>query len=328
MFSNALKLPVTQEQGIRPRLTLVPSPPRKEVAQPIAGITCEMYPNTKRADYRRHATHSLETRVQVAEEAADHAMAYFHATHVPGTGRVPTQTETARLERLADYILAEDHAQGYSILRDPYDMAREEDVYTPPGEGAVEFMRKHDVRIYCEADAEEIAEKMGVKLCRTCGYPFEDTSRAKTKRDCGESCRAVYQKMWVRRKRFGTEELEGERNRLKLDYPFYNPREMVDIAQRSERPHGDYAKIERMVAAKQRKEINGTKVTVKLVDKRGTKRNGRLDGVYGWVSSRRVHETKPSEWSGPVCTYNLNDTPAADNVIQFPEELDTVDISA
>lgn len=290
--------------------------------------SCEMYPNMRRTDYRRHAAHTLETRVNVAEEAADHAMAYFHATHVPGTGRVPTKTETARLERLADYILAEDHAQGYSILRDPYEMPRDEDVYTPPGEGAVEFMRKHNVRIYCLADAEEIAERVGAKLCRTCGYPFEDTSRAKTKRDCGESCRAVYQKIWARRKRFGTEELEGERNRLKLEYPFYNPLEMADITQRSERPHGDYVKIERMTAAKQRKEMHGTKVTAKLVDKRGTKRNGRLDGVYGWVSSQRVREKKPAVWWGPMRTYNLNDTLPAENVVNFPQRFDTVDISA
>ncbi|MNP59269.1 hypothetical protein D3C76_1542520 [compost metagenome] len=115
---------------------------------------------------------------------------------------------------------------------------------------------------------------------------------------------------------------------MKLEYPFYNPREMADIAKRSERPHGDYAKIERMAAAKERKKNNGTKITVKFVDKRGTKRGGYLDGVYGWVSSRRIREAKTPEWWGPVHTYNLNDTPAADNIVKFPEPLDTVDISA
>ncbi|MEK4432012.1 hypothetical protein MHB54_22890 [Paenibacillus sp. FSL M7-0802] len=290
-----------------------------------SGDSCELFPNWTRTNYRAYAKHPLELRLKVAETMVELYDAYYFDAHIGGDGRFRTRLDKQRLERLADYILAEDHVNGLSILRDPYDKPRDRDVDVPPGEGARDFMRRHNVRIYCEADAEDIAEKMGVKLCRVCRYPFEGRS---SKVDCGPSCRRVSKTLWERQDRYGTVKLEGERNRTQLEYGFYNPQEMEDLQERSERSFGNPKKIANMIDAKKRKEGHGRKNTVQLVDKKGTENAGYLDGEYRWTSNRNKYKgNEHSIWWGPVVTYNMYEQPLTEEFVECRKPR-TVHISA
>ncbi|OIB03497.1 hypothetical protein AK95_07750 [Paenibacillus sp. LC231] len=291
--------------------------------------TCEMYPNGKTADYKRHVRIPISLRIQVADKQKDAARAYYNGTHIGGDGKFPTLTECSRLERLADYILADDHLLGLTILRDPYDMPRDEDVHIPPGEGAITFMNERGIRIYCEADAEALADGDRIKVCRTCRYAFKDKSRGKTKVDCSDECRSVYQKMWQRVKRYGTTDLEGERRRMKLEYPFYSPKEMESLQERSESAHGNSDKVSQMEAAKKRKDKHGTRHVVQLIDKRGTEGNKYLDGTYGWHSDRNNWKGRDCPiWWGPVVSYNLADQPLTERFVESRQILEAVNISA
>ncbi|WP_223068099.1 hypothetical protein [Paenibacillus caui] len=340
---------------------------------------CEMFPNRAKADYERHAAHSLETRLKVAGEMAETAIAYYNAHHVGGDGRHPAEEDKARLERLADYILAEDHARGLLIIRDPYDKPSEKELGVPMGAGARAFLRtklaqesafaqvldnlaawKHDAYfngdISCiegildvEAAIEsggEVSAVMqesgivrsympdvraitgeGVKLCECCGYPFEDKSRAGNSKVCGKSCAQHRDKMRKRIERYGTTELEGERTRMDIEYPFYAPNEMRSISQRSEKSKGDSDYMSRAIAAKATKlERGGKKTTIRIDDWMWT--SNRNDGRP--LSRHRAPE--PAD----IVTYNTNENPLtpsftdcqgiANRVCEWPR--DTSDISA
>lgn len=198
MQSTAYKL----TDGQRPHLTLITPQLRVNdfsAVQEPSGPASDAFPNRKRADFRRYADHPLKLRIRSAGRMAAAILAYHHAQHVGGDGRFLTGAEKQRLERMADYILAEDHALGLTILRDPYDKPRDEDVIIPPGEGALAFMEERGISIYCLADAEALADGVRIKVCRTCEYPFEDRSPARNKRDCGDSCRTFAKKLSARR---------------------------------------------------------------------------------------------------------------------------------
>ncbi|MEK4061688.1 MULTISPECIES: hypothetical protein [unclassified Paenibacillus] len=327
MQSTAYKL----TDGQRPHLTLITPQLRVNdfsAVQEPSGPASDAFPNRKRADFRRYADHPLKLRIRSAGRMAAAILAYHHAQHVGGDGRFLTGAEKQRLERMADYILAEDHALGLTILRDPYDKPRDEDVIIPPGEGALAFMEERGISIYCLADAEALADGVRIKVCRTCEYPFEDRSPARNKRDCGDSCRTFAKKLSARRGRYGSEDLIGERSRMRLPYPFYNPQEMYEIENRSERAYGGYEKISGIAAAKERKESHGKKNTVQLVDKKGTEDNGYLDGRYGWQSDRNSWKGKTSPiWWGPVVSYNLRDRELTESFVDC-ESSYTVHISA
>lgn len=287
---------------------------------------CEMYPNRTSAAYRRHAEHSQEDRIRWADTAAHTALEYYHSIHTGDDGLLPTQEALDRLERISDFVLAEDHVKGLSILRDPYDRPRNEDISAFPGEGAAAYMRENGLDIACLADAEE-AVGGNVKVCRTCGYPFEDRSRRKNKLDCGPSCRTRYKTLWMRVERFGTDELEGERNRMALEYPFYNPQEMHSLEKRSERSYGDSDKVSRMTAAKKRKEAHGRRITAVLKDERGSTENKYLDGRYDWVSTQREWRRESTIWWGEMVTYNIADQPLTPSFVDCKNNY-TVHVSA
>ena len=290
-----------------------------------SGNDCELFPNWTRANYRTYAKQPLDQRLQVSGTMAELYDAHYYDNHVGGDGRLRTEIDKQRLERLADYILAEDHVKGLSIMRDPYDMPRDRDLIVPPGSGARDYMRKHNVRIYCEADAEGAVEKFGGKLCRGCRHPFEGRA---TKLDCGPSCRRLYQTLWERKKRYGTIELEGERNRMQLEYGFYSPEELINIQKRSELPKGSARQLAKMDNAKKRKEKHGRRTTVQLIDKKGTEGAGYLDGVYGWTSKRNKYKGNThSVWWGPVVTYNLRDQSLTESFVDCQQPR-TVHISA
>lgn len=329
------------------------------------------FPNKKRSDYKLHAMKDIRHRRYVARESAALAYRYFAerqpdgyvSSFAKGTPDrplcLPTEKEYESLEMIADYILAEDHARGLTILRDPYDMPDASEVFTPPGEGAVQFMRARMTeenavaRLLADFDSmkrtayvnsdyaaieyltdveaavkaaeaptvEKIAESLkaagievnrryvpitedvngkNIKVCVICDYPFEDRSPAKTAVVCGDSCRRRYRTLWQRVDRFGTTELEGERNRMSLEYPFLSPSELDGkdgISRRAEKPLGDSGKIGRMIAAKTRKERHGVRNTVKLVSIK--------EKSYTWTSDRNQYKFdlwREKGESGPVVT--------------------------
>jgi hypothetical protein len=357
---------------------------------------CELFINNKKRHYGIHAAHAINKRLAVASAMIPVAYGPFIDRQPDGyvssyakparEPYIPTDNEHDWLERLADYILAEDHAQGLAVLRDPYDKPRDADVYTPPGEGAVAFMRKRlaqedagqrfieDIPLmrqnaYANSDYEaieyildaeadtgngivpevrrqyipEIGEPDGrndVKLCVICEYPFEDSSRNKARVVCGEDCRRRYKTLRERVYRYGTELLEGERERMTLEYPFYSPAELWSLENRSERSYGSSDKVSGMIAAKQRKEQHGFKTTVKLVDAKGTAKLGGLNGKYTWTSDRNAYKfeqwvRRPIRW-GPVISYNMNEEPLRDKFVDSrclsrkicPWLINTVHISA
>lgn len=290
-----------------------------------SGNDCELFPNWTRTNYRTYAKQPLDQRLLISETMAELYDEHYYDNHVGGDGRFRTRLECQRLERLADYILAEDHAKGLSIMRDPYNMPRDRDLIVPPGLGAREFMRKHSIRIYCEADAEGAVEKFGGKLCQMCQHPFEGRGN---QLNCGPTCRRLYKTLWEREKRYGTVEFEGERNRMQLEYGFYSPEELINIQKRSELPKGSARKLAKMDNAKKRKEKHGRRTTVQLIDKKGTEGAGYLDGVYGWTSKRNKYKGNThSVWWGPVVTYNLRDQPLTESFVDCQQPR-TVHISA
>lgn len=318
---EAAKQLVEYSRGPKLELIVTPDVDRYD----YSGNDCELFPNWTRANYRTYAKQPLDQRLQISETTAELYDEHYYDNHVGGDGRFRTEIDKQRLERLADYILAEDHVNGLSIMRDPYDMPRDRDLDNPIGEGAREFMRKQNVSIFCEADAEAAAEKFGVKLCRGCLHPFEGRTR---QLDCGPTCRRRYKTMWERVKRFGTIDLEGERNRTKLEYGFYNPQEMENLQERSEQSYGTAKKLANMIDAKRRKEGHGRKNTVQLVDKKGTEGAGYLDGEYGWTSDRNKYKgNNHSIWWGEVITYNMYEQPLTEKVVDCRKPR-TVHISA
>ncbi|KOY12600.1 hypothetical protein [Paenibacillus xylanivorans] len=290
-----------------------------------SGNACELFPNWTRTNYRTYAKQPFAQRLQIAETMAELYDEYYYDNHLGGDGRFRTQLEYQRLERLADYILAEDHAKGLSIMRDPYDMPRDRDLIVPPGSGAREFMRKHSIRIYCEADAKGAVEKFGGKLCQACQHPFEGRGN---QLNCGPTCRRLYKTLWERKKRYGTIEFEGERNRMQLEYGFYSPQEMENLQERSEQSYGASKKLANMADAKRRKESHGRKNTVQLIDKKGTEGAGYLDGVYGWTSDRNQYKgTHHDIWWGEMVTYNMYEQPLTEKFVDCRKPR-TVHISA
>jgi len=276
--------------------------------------SCELFPNYAKSDYKRYSEIPLERRLDTGSAYADITLTTYWNRHIGGDGKLPTSAEHMRLERLADYILAEDHVKGFMTIRDPYEELDAISVCYPPGEGAIEFMRKHD-DIFCIADAEPYADGKHTKLCGVCGYVFEDFTRPKNKKYCGPSCVKIHEARALRIRKHGSESYEGERNRMSAEYPFYSPAEMRLLEERSEVSHGGYDKLERLYSAKERKKtMGGHKNEVKLVDIIGTPGQKYLDGQYGWVSNRNsgrksVKNDNSSIWWGSVVTYNIKEQP-------------------
>lgn len=258
--------------------------------------SCEMYPNTKRADYRRHAAHPLETRLRVAEEAAGHATEYYRSKHVGDDGRFPAQTERARLERLADYALAGDHAQGLA-LRDRAKLVPEKDeIYPQVGSCARQLMER---RYYLECTGGQLTEyeRSRVKVCEVCGCEFIDRSRRKNAKVCRYPCLETYGAMKKRRQRNdGDSRLLRYRERQAFEYPFYSPAELFEISLRGESVVEDIGDV--ITVAKLRQE-RGRRTPTEIT----------MDSEVGYFPNghKRWRSEKEAEaLAGPVVIYNLN----------------------
>ncbi|GAF24074.1 hypothetical protein JCM19047_3944 [Bacillus sp. JCM 19047] len=188
----------------------------------------------------------LATRMDVAAQLAEQAWSEFEAS--PRTKRkqaiLPAKKYTQALESLADYILAEDLAQGLAIKRTPRTSdAVEAELRDRPkmGEGAMKYEKLVEEGAWCDSDR--------VKTCEMCGFLFLDTTKPRNKKRCGASCDKEYER---RRKRSRTDkkrkEEQGitvahgdsrykrERERQQLEYGFYSPWELVDIQDFAEPP--------------------------------------------------------------------------------------------
>lgn len=326
--------------------------------------SCRVLPNQYGKHYEANASAPLESRLVAADRYIDLTYGDFIQRQPdgyknrPGTPvrepYFPLQLEYEWLERIADYILADDHAKGLMIIRDPVDTPRKQDVWIEPGEGATEYIRSKQAvadavpyvlenfgRLKADAYANtdfsviefltdfeaavnrgdtesltDIASTLtrkqvseeggpGTKICVICDLPFVDHSAVKNAKVCGKRCAKVRRKLHMRVSRFGTTELEGERNRQHLEYPFYSPEEMKILETRSERSYGDTTKLSRMAAAKERKQKHGVKHTVTLVGE-------AKFGVYTWRSNRNAHQF--AKWGrdirwGPIESYNVKERP-------------------
>lgn len=340
-------------------------------------VTCKVLPNRYKKHYVANASAPLGPRMSAANRYVDLAYGDFIERQPDGykwrpgapvrEPYFPLPEEYEWLERIADYILADDLAEGLMIMRDPYDNPRNEDVWTPPGEGAAEYIRSRQAVIdavpyvatnfgQLKADAYantdftaieylvdfEASAKQGntselaalassyrrihieseggpgTKICVICDLPFIDKSRSKRADVCGRSCARRRHTLAVRGYRYGTTELEGERNRQHLEYPFYSPAEMRILETRSESAYGDTNKISAMSAAKDRKQKHGVNNTVTLVNRRGSTGKLGLDGVYAWGSRR--NDYKFDSWErnfrwGPVLSYNVNERPLTEKFV-------------
>ncbi|GAA0134739.1 hypothetical protein YSY43_15790 [Paenibacillus sp. YSY-4.3] len=257
--------------------------------------SCEMYPNTKRADYRRHARHSLETRIQAAKTTAVHVTEYYRETHVGGDGRLPTYAETSRLERLADYVLAEDHAKGLS-LRDRARLAADKDEETPQvGSCARQYL---DRLYYLACIGGELTEyeQRRVKVCEVCGCEFIDRSRRINAKVCRYPCHATYGTLKKRRQRNdGEARLLRYRERQDLEYPFYSPAELFEISQRGESVTEDIG--DAITVAKLRQE-RGRRVPTEVT----------MDSDFGYFPNNHKRwrtEEDAAALAGPIVIYNL-----------------------
>ncbi|MDN4069699.1 hypothetical protein QYF50_17490 [Paenibacillus vini] len=259
---------------------------------------CEMYPNMKRADYRRHAAHSLGTRLQVAATFAENATEYYRNKHVGGDGRFLTRTETTRLERLADYILSKDHAKGLT-LRDRAKVEPEKDeVYPQIGSCARQLLDRR-YNLECVGGQLTEYERGRVKVCEVCGCEFIDRSRRKNAKVCRYPCLETYGALKKRRQRNdGDTRLLRYRERQGLEYPFYSPAELFEISLRGETVTEDIGDV--ITVAKVRQE-RGKRTPTEIT----------MDSEVGYFPN--AHKKWRAEWSeeeaaalaGPVLIYNL-----------------------
>lgn len=258
--------------------------------------SCEVYPNMRRSDYCRYAAHPLGVRLMVSGESADHAMKYFHDTHVPDTGRLPTYSEWRRVERLNDYILAEDHKKGLSLRDRAKPEPEEDEVYPQVGSCARQFMEYH---YYLQCVGRELSEieRRRVKVCAVCGCEFMDRSRRNNALVCRYPCLKTYGNIKKRRQRNdGDPRLMRYRERQDLEYPFYSPAELFEISQRGETVSEDIG--DTITIAKLRQEL-GRRVPTEIT----------MDDEYGYFPNshkRWRSEEEAKNLAGPVVIYNLH----------------------
>lgn len=187
------------------------------------------FPNKYLSQYRRHAGET--DRVAIAKGLAEELR--FHVEH--SGKRPPGYFDT--IDALTDYILAEDHARGLKSARDASGKTRIDDEFPPLGYGAERYLTReiHDHR-FTEWEVKR------TKVCEGCFCKFIDCSEKKNRRVCSESCRMLKD---ARRKReeynrevhglSGEIRYKNDRQRQDLEYGFYSPEEMQELADRSEK---------------------------------------------------------------------------------------------
>jgi hypothetical protein len=233
------------------------------------------------------------------------------------------------LELLADYILAEDHLRGLSLMREAKETPKDDEEYPPIGEGAQEFHQRE----WVAGDVITIGERRKVKVCEICQCKFIDQSRAFNARVCGQTCRdrkdALRKRAEYNQSELGLKnEKRLKRYRVRQDheYPFYSPLEMYELSVRSEQVFCD-DKLERKLYRKQQDapECNIAGESISLEKPR---LNGKRKPM--WVSDQfdelkdKVHDYRPSgrdrfvdsdeEKNGPVVVRTISVDVTADQL--------------
>ncbi|WP_017150910.1 hypothetical protein [Bacillus bingmayongensis] len=186
-----------------------------------------LFPDFKKDDYRLHSSFGTEVRLQVASPFASLVALY------DGVG---SKQQSVLLDKLANFILAEDFNQGVMYTDRPREKGTEKPEYVPLGEGARKFRRLEDgLKPLTDAQLSRI------KKCEVCEGEFIDESRAGNAKICGESCRRIKDSI-RKRKEYNRDEhnLEDEGRYLRewqrqqLDYTFYSPFELNHIGNYNE----------------------------------------------------------------------------------------------
>ncbi|MBY0597360.1 hypothetical protein [Bacillus bingmayongensis] len=195
-----------------------------------------LFPDFKKDDYRLHSAFDIETRMRVASPFSSLVALY------DGVG---SRQRSVLLDKLSNFILAEDFNRGVLLTDRPREKGAEKSEYAPLGEGARKFRRLEDgLTPFTDKQLQRI------KKCEVCAGKFIDESRAGNARVCGESCRRAKDSVRKRREYNLVEHnIEGEERymrdwrRQQLDYTFYSPFELNHIGDYNELKSDEIEKI-------------------------------------------------------------------------------------
>lgn len=262
------------------------------------------YRIASRTTSRKFAELSLASRITEAGDRVAEVQEYFRKLD---SAPLESALTSESLENLANYILADDLAQGLSLMRSPRtpDAVRKEELDRPSmGEGAVE---------YAEFTGEHSLDELSrVKDCEVCGHPFIDRTKPRNKKRCGESCDLEHNRQRKRARTDrknraqkgevvdkGDSRYKRERERQQHEYGFYSPWELTEVRDRGESPVApdsfDHGELARKTGRLMKHELNG-------------KVAGKHEIEDDWPTENRVvksidrqHDIK---W-GPVKKYRL-----------------------
>jgi hypothetical protein len=265
----------------------------------------DLFQNTKRRHYATYAAHSLDTRLAVAARMVVPVYGYFCEKQPEGyvsqygttarSPKLPTFKERRWLERLADYVLAEDHKRGLSLRARAGIKPEDDEDYPPIGSCARQYM---DYTYYLSCIFGELTpdEKRRLKTCEVCGCEFIDRSQAINAKRCRYPCDKRKDAVRQRVKRYDSDQLKRYRERQDLEYPFYSPVELREISERGESVRDDIrASITRVKLRQERGKRTPTNITMDS------------DKYYSPNMHKKWRETDGEVY--PVITYNLNDKP-------------------
>lgn len=203
------------------------------------------YPNYYRRHYKQYIeSGSLWSRMNIAEGLANEVHEYFtdmqqdgyKADMPPRPVQLPPKQSGQSIELLTDYVLANYHERGLALKRESDGLSRIDEEYPPLGEGAREYLERCFIGVPINP-----AERRLLKRCEVCEGLFIDNSRAKNAKVCGNSCRArkdvLRKRLEYNKSELGLRKekrLKRYRERQDLEYPFYSPQEMHELASRSE----------------------------------------------------------------------------------------------
>ncbi|MCU6709788.1 hypothetical protein M6D81_13910 [Paenibacillus sp. J5C_2022] len=279
-----------------------------------------LFQNTKRSDYHRHAEHSLQVRNVVAAASLDTEEAYgyfierqakaygdyrsyggvFQYHESPGPLILPTEGQRKWIERLADYVLAEDHVKGLTLRTKAHIKADEDEENPPVGDGARRYL-ENEYQRWCFMETMPGRQAKRVKTCEVCRCEFMDESRNGMAEVCGHQCRKRKDKVRKRLERHDSPELKRYRERQDYEYPFYSPVELFELSARGE-----------SVKAEPEKAIDERRIRQERGRRTPTNKSMDSDKHYSPNKHKRWRsEREAAELAGPVIAYNLNDASSA-----------------
>lgn len=254
-----------------------------------------LFPDFKKDNYRLHSEFDTETRLKVASPFASLIALY------DGVG---SKQQSILLDKLANFILAEDFNQGVMLTDRPREKGTEKSEYVPLGEGARKFRRIEDGLIPL---TDKQLQRM--KKCEVCEGDFIDESRAGNAKVCGESCRSIKDST-RKRKEYNRDEhnIEGEGRymrewqRQQLGYTFYSPYELNHI--------GDYNEIKPKDVEQLVSEVN-SEYAMNGLRKPKFNSMSELEGSKDYKDSSayvpRFGKKKYDIRWGTVTTYSINE---------------------